>query len=507
MNRKKKLEKQRLMDEKLAEKIKSGRVIRISYEERKKKKAQPNRKSQFSTEEAELANRQETVENATRVYKQILPILLKRLEKIKDPRQPLKIKHKITVLMIYGILMFVYQIGSRRNANKNMTTPIFLENIKAVFPEFETIPHSDTLARMLESIDVEEIQSSMVELLKTLIKNKKFKNLLTNKKYLIAVDGSQKFFRNYQWQEEALKRTVGGDSKIPQYYVYTLDAVLVLDNGMVLPVLTEILGNNDWIEGETKQDCERKAFERLAPKIKKIFGKGKVILLGDGLYACGPVIKICKNYNWDFMLVLKEDALKDLWKEANGLMKLEPTNSLATNWGERIQIYQWANEIEYEFGTKKREIVEVHVVICNESWKENHTRSNGKIEEFHTRYAWISSKKLTSKNVFRRCTKIGRYRWKIENNFLIEKHEGYNFEHCYSYNWQAMKGFHYLMKIGHFVNALLIHSEIISDYVDERGIQGFIKKLFEALTGAVLDTSKISCVRKAKHLWRIKKAA
>ena len=306
--------------------------------------------------------------------------------------------------------MFVHQIGSRRNANKDMSTPIFLENIRAVFPEFETIPHADTLARLLESIDVEEIQNSMVELLKVLIKNKKFKNLLINKKYLIAVDGSQKFFRSYQWQEETLKRTVGGDSKTPQYYVYTLDAVLVLDNGMVLPVLTEILENTDWVEGETKQDCERKAFKRLAPKLKRIFGKDNVILLGDGLYSCGPVIKICKSYNWDFMLVLKEDGSKELWKEATGLMRLEPADSLAMNWGERIQVYQWANDIEYEFGTKTREHVEVNVVICNESWKENHSKSSGQIEEFHTRYAWISSKKLTSKNVFQRCTKIGRYR-------------------------------------------------------------------------------------------------
>ena len=303
-----------------------------------------------------------------------------------------------------------------------------------------------------------------------------------------------------------LKRTVGGDSKIPQFYVYTLDAVLILDNGMVLPVMTEILENNDWVEGETKQDCERKAFKRLAPKLKKIFGKDKVILLGDGLYACGPVIKICENYNWDFMLVLKEDGLKDLWREATGLMRIDPANSFRTNWGERVQSYNWANGIEYEFGNKKRETVEVNVVICNEEWDEVHSKSSGKTEHFCTRYAWISSKKLTDKNVFQRCTKIGRYRWKIENNFLIEKHQGYNFEHCYSYNWQAMKGFHYLMKIGHFVNTLIIHSEIISEYVDESGIQGFIRKLFQALSGALLDNSKINCVRKAKHLWRIEKA-
>jgi len=54
--------------------------------------------------------------------------------------------------------------------------------------------------------------------------------------------------------------------------VYVLESVLVLDNGIVLPILTETLENKDWLEGQTKQDCESKAFRRLAKKLYKIFG-------------------------------------------------------------------------------------------------------------------------------------------------------------------------------------------------------------------------------------------
>lgn len=60
------------------------------------------------------------------------------------------------------------------------------------------------------------------------------------------------------------------------------------------------------------------------------------------------------------------------------------------------------------------------------------------------------------------------------------------------------------MKIGHLVNALLIHSEIVADYVDESGIRGFIQKLFNALSGAELDISRIRAVRDKKNLWRLK---
>lgn len=99
---------------------------------------------------------------------------------------------------------------------------------------------------------------------------------------------------------------------------------------------------------------------------------------------------------------------------------------------------------------------------------------------------------------------MARYRWKIESNFLIEKHEGYYFEHCYSYNWQAMKGFHYLMKVGHFLNVMAVNSELLLQYVDESGIRGFINDLWLALSGTVLDVQRIADIIKTKHVWKLK---
>ena len=500
-------QKQKEREDKLWERIKSGKAVRVVYEERKKKAALPNCKCRQKTAEEEMAERQDKVEKATILYRQMLPGLLAKLSRIKDPRHPNKIKHKMTVLMVYGILLFVCQAGSRREANRQMSKPIFWENIKAMFPEFDSMPHADTLARLLERIEVEQIQECLVELLRDLMRRKKFRSHLINKRYLVAVDGTQKFYRSYQWEPEALKRHVGGEERIPQYYVYALESVLVLDNGIMLPVLTEILENKDWVEGQTKQDCESKAFYRLAGKLLKIFGKGKVILIADGLYACGPVIRKCLEYQWDYMIVLKEDVMPDVWKEATGLMRLEPSNSLCAEWGDRKQDYLWANDIEYEYGNSSRQTVMLHVVVCYETWVENHSHSTGTVEEKKTRYAWISSRPLNRRNVFMRCTTMARYRWKIESNFLIEKHEGYSFEHVYSYNWQAMKGFHYLMKIGHFMNVMAVNSELLAEYVDEKGIRGFVADLCLALSGAILDVERIRNIANSRHVWKMKTAS
>ena len=81
--------------------------------------------------------------------RQQLPVLLKRLGKIRDPRNPKKLKHRITVLMLYGLLVFVFQYGSRRAANGQITRPMFEHNLRLLFPQLDSLPHSDTLFRLL----------------------------------------------------------------------------------------------------------------------------------------------------------------------------------------------------------------------------------------------------------------------------------------------------------------------------------------------------------------------
>ena len=100
-----------------------------------------------------------------------LPVLLNRLNNIPDPRNPEKSKHKLTVILIYGILTFIYQMASRREANRTMTRPIFMKNLMLLFPELETVPHNDTLMRLLSRIDVGQIESAHIELIRRMIRN------------------------------------------------------------------------------------------------------------------------------------------------------------------------------------------------------------------------------------------------------------------------------------------------------------------------------------------------
>jgi hypothetical protein len=77
------------------------------------------------------------------------------------------------VLLLIGILSFVLQMPSAREATKKMTTPSVWENLMLLFPELmdnPEAPHHRTLARLLANMDVNEISDFHQELIRKWIK-------------------------------------------------------------------------------------------------------------------------------------------------------------------------------------------------------------------------------------------------------------------------------------------------------------------------------------------------
>jgi hypothetical protein len=110
-------------------------------------------------------------------------------------------------------------------------------------------------------------------------------------------------------------------------------------------------------------------------------------------------------------------------------------------------------------------------------------RGSNKIVSKKSKHAWISSKPLNKRNVHERCNLVARHRWNIEAEILIQKHHGYQYEHCFSYNWNAMKGYHFLMRIGLMLNVLVQYSECFIDVIKKLGKRGTIKFIFETMKG------------------------
>jgi hypothetical protein len=87
---------------------------------------------------------------------------------------------------------FVLQMTSRREANRELSRPAFVATLQELFPELDTLPHADTLHRLLSQLDVTQLEQAHVAVIWRLIRGKKFRRYLITQCYPIAIDGTQK---------------------------------------------------------------------------------------------------------------------------------------------------------------------------------------------------------------------------------------------------------------------------------------------------------------------------
>ena len=104
---------------------------------------QSNRKNEWAIVEEEQQARQAALEEQLKTLQAVLPDILKKFDRIPDPRRPRSTRHKLTVVLLFGLLMFVFRYNSRREANREMTRPGVLEILRTVFPEVDSCPHMD----------------------------------------------------------------------------------------------------------------------------------------------------------------------------------------------------------------------------------------------------------------------------------------------------------------------------------------------------------------------------
>lgn len=454
-----------------------------------------HRRSPWQTGAEEQAARQEGVEAELEVLLALMPGIFARFVAIGDPRRPGSVRHKAAVVLTFALLMAIYQIGSRRQANRELTAPTFWENLRVVFPDLDTIPHADTVARFLEQIPAEELVQVLLGTIRKLMRGGKLRSWFAREGYVLAIDGTQKWASDHPFAAEVLRRKTGLDSMT--YQVYVLEAVLVGPHGVTLPVLFEFCANES-ADAQTKQDSEQKAFRRLTQRLKHAFARTRFVVVLDGLYPNGPIMTLCRAYRWDFMIVLPDECLRTVWEEAYGLHALSPENRRSHRWGDREQSFWWANDIAYTWQDAKGHYhhMKLHMVVCEETWHdERGAHSN--------RWAWVSSVPLTQRNVVHRCNQIARRRWDIEENLLVEKRCGYHYEHLYSYDWNAIQGWHALLRLGHLLNTLSLHSvELWPTYLNF-GLQGTLRWLRETMMGPWLDRIRLALIRQRQPQLRL----
>ena len=133
---------------------------------------------------------------------------------------------------------------------------------------------------------------------------------------VMVVDGSVKEKCRQGFQEGGKSSTNGAR------YRYVLQLSVIGPEGTLFPLMHEEM---DMHNPETeKEDCELKSFLRLSQRLKKEFPKLPICLVADALYCCQAVVAICQQFDWKYVLTLKEGRQPTTWEETIKLLPLQP---------------------------------------------------------------------------------------------------------------------------------------------------------------------------------------
>jgi hypothetical protein len=233
---------------------------------------------------------------------------------VTDPRNPLKITYPLASLAFAGMAMFLFRLRARRQVGLLLRNGFSIRKFHALFG-VERFPHGDTLDATFSNLEVDQIQAVVSAMTGSLIRRKVlYSYRVLGIYFIVAVDGTGTINFDHRHCSHCLTRTRDGKTL---YYHPVLEAKLLTSNGFAFSLMTEFIENPG--QQVTKQDCELKAFYRLAERLKSQFPRLPLLLSLDGLFAGGPTFDLCRRYGWRSMIVLKDDDLPSVNEEFEAL--------------------------------------------------------------------------------------------------------------------------------------------------------------------------------------------
>ena len=367
-----------------------------------------------------------------KLMKHFFDALREWIEEMEDPRNASYITYTQSDLICMGILKNVCSIESMHSMNSmfNEDTCIRTLSIMSGNNCLDEMPHCDTLNYYLSKLPPDALSEIRKRMIRKLIRSNLFQEARVQGKYWrIILDGTGLFSFHERHCEHCLKSTYkDADGKERIYYYHkVLEAKLVLGKNLVISIGTEFIENED--ENVSKQDCEMNAAKRLLPRIKADFPHLPICIQGDALYETEPFMKICRDYNWKYILTHKDERQPTVGKDYK---LLEDVDKICrTNVGKEngnAKCYNGVHTLSEK--TETMNLLEYEYMDMQD----------GEARHFY----WNTNIQLSLENI-KEMVDVGRGRWSIENTgFNNQKNILYTIEHLNSHDSTAMKN-HYLL--------------------------------------------------------------
>lgn len=402
---------------------------------------------------------------------------------MRDTRKPSLCTYKTGFLGFMTILLFAMHLGARRLLRGELETDEALTNLNALSGcRQEHIAHGDTVDHFLGHVAPGEWSGVRRKMIVRLVRMRVLEKARLLGDYLVIIDGTGQFCFHRRHCPYCLEQKHDGKTV---YFHNVLEAKLVTPEGLVLSIGTEFIENSD--PKASKQDCELKAFRRLAQTLKKQFPQMRFCLLMDGLYAKGTVFDICRKNQWHSIITFKKGSLPALWREYLSLRRLQPHNRKTRRDGS--QHFAWVPELTHvdDHGHPH------HLSALQSLERDEKGRRH--------RFVWLTNFHVNESKVEALANRGGRLRFKIENEgFNIQKNGGFALEHAYSYDTSKIKAYYLLLQIAHILMQLVERGSLLgADAVRALGgLRNLSRRLAESFRNRVIPPDALDLAANAR---------
>ena len=304
------------------------------------------------------------------------------------------------------------------------------------WPEGEkfTTACTGTLVYRTRGWDSEKVKALNASLVKRLMNAKFFeKDRVFGKYYALAVDAVHRDERRNGRGESLSKK---------EKKTIALEVKLITKTGMAVTVCCE--GVDPYDDKREKQDCEINAFKRMAPALRKLMKKHPLCLVGDALYGCDGVWRICEGYGWKYITTFKEGRMPDVYENVRLRFECGDCESgelLKADDNPRFGTMKWVVGIETNAPDRYR----INVIYGKVSVLGDLTKKGNQRKPYVGMFA--TNLPVDDRDGADEIFCWGRRRWNIENVFREQKHSGYGLRHRFVNATNANKVWYYLMQI------------------------------------------------------------
>jgi Transposase DDE domain len=335
---------------------------------------------------------------------------------LKDSRRDPEISPSAVFLAVFH--GFVFRLPSFQQLEAELAHPALQQWIGA-----DRAFRDDVLRYSLSGFHLQELEQMLVQVNRTLKRNKAFDTGRVQGHIVAALDGVEVLSSYSRCCDACLQRRVwvrqaGVKVEQVQYYHRAVGCQIV--SSPCKPFLAI-----EWLKPGEGEDT---AALRLLDRLPGLYGSRFFdVLLLDALYAQAPVLAMAKATGWELVISLKQNQ-RDLYQSAVRLFAQRPADSSGTERQEgKIYEFQIWDTQGLPFSADYPE--PVRVVRSQEKLKQNHYR-RGKLQAETTEHEWLWITTLDARafpaTVVRQ---LGHARWKQENNGWNDLTQNWAFKH------------------------------------------------------------------------------